>query len=120
MAMTRPSDRTQDLLRQCIDSCHACHRTCLETVNHCLGRGGIHAEKAHVRALLDCAAMCQLSSDLMLRESELAHRLCELSAEACLLCADSCVRVDPDDDVMRHCAQVCRGCAESCRLMATV
>lgn len=118
MAMTQTSDNPKDLMQQCIENCIECHRVCIETMSHCLGSGGIHAEKAHIRTLLDCAHMCQTCSDFMLRESDLSHRTCAVCSETCRLCADDCTRVDPDDDVMRHCIQVCRRCAESCDLMA--
>jgi hypothetical protein len=31
-------------MRQCIDECTRCHAICLETVGHCLGLGGKHAD----------------------------------------------------------------------------
>ena len=37
----------------CIRNCTDCHTICLETVAHCLGKGGAHAESRHIRLLLD-------------------------------------------------------------------
>ena len=49
-------------MRQCIDNCQSCHRTCLQTITHCLQKGGPHAAAAHIRLLADCAQICQTSA----------------------------------------------------------
>jgi hypothetical protein len=106
-----------DEMRRCIDECHSCHEICLETVSHCLQKGGRHAEAAHVTTLLDCADICATSANFMLRGSEQQGRTCDVCAEVCERCAESCEQVS-DDDIMRRCAEACRRCAESCRKMA--
>lgn len=104
-------------MQECIDNCMRCHAVCLETITHCLQKGGKHAEAAHVRLLQDCAQICATSADFMLRGSDLHARTCGVCAEVCERCAESCERM-ADDDVMRRCAEECRRCAESCRRMA--
>ncbi|GIU94157.1 MAG: ferredoxin [Gaiellaceae bacterium] len=106
-------------MRECIKLCSDCHDVCLETVAHCLDRGGEHARPDHVRALLDCAQACDTARDFMLRGSDLHAVVCRACADACERCADSCEAIGPDDDVMRNCAEICRRCAESCRSMAS-
>ncbi|HEX9945692.1 MAG TPA: four-helix bundle copper-binding protein [Thermoanaerobaculia bacterium] len=106
-----------DEMRRCIEHCEECHRICLETVTHCLEKGGRHAEPSHLRLLLDCAQICHTSADFMLRGSDLHVLTCGVCAEVCERCADSCERLG-DDQVMRRCAEVCRHCAESCLRMA--
>jgi hypothetical protein len=105
-------------MRQCIENCSDCHDVCVETLVHCLGRGGEHAAYEHIAALLDCAQACDTSRDFMLRGSELHSAICGVCADACERCAESCEAIDADDDVMRNCAEICRRCAESCRSMA--
>jgi hypothetical protein len=94
-----------------------CHGTCVETVDHCLQKGGRHAEAHHIRVLLDCAQICATSADFMLRGSEMHGSTCGVCAEACERCAADCERL-ADDDMMRRCAETCRRCAESCRGMS--
>ena len=105
-------------MRECIELCSDCHDACLETVRHCLDRGGEHAAASHIAALLDCAQTCDASRDLMLRGSDLHGEMCGVCADACERCAESCETIGADDDVMRSCAAMCRRCAESCRSMA--
>jgi len=105
-------------MRQCIQNCTECHAICVETVTHCVQLGGAHAEAGHIGALLDCAQLCAISSEFMLRQSPLHRHTCGACAEACVQCAQSCERVGGGDEIMRRCADVCRRCEESCRRMA--
>lgn len=105
-------------MRACIRDCQDCSAICLETVTHCLQRGGPHAEVSHIRTLLDCAEACQTAANFMLRGSDLHPRTCAVCSEACERCATSCEQF-PDDEMMQRCAQMCRQCAASCRSMAT-
>ena len=102
---------------RCIENCHACHDVCVRTVQHCLEKGGRHAEASHVRLLLDCAQICHTSEDFMLRGSDLHVLTCGVCAEVCTRCAEACERMG-DDAMMRECAEVCRRCAASCAQMA--
>ena len=104
-------------MQRCIDECQSCHEVCLETATHCLQQGGRHSDPKHMTALLDCADICAISADFMLRSSERHRRTCEVCAEVCEACAKSCESIG-DDDVMRRCAEECRRCADSCRQMA--
>ena len=103
-------------MEQCIQNCQNCHHICLETVTHCLQKGGKHAEAAHIRLLLDCAEICQTSANFMLRGSEQHTRTCNACAAICEVCADACAHMG-DDPPMRNCADACRRCAESCQRM---
>ena len=105
-------------MRECIENCTQCHSVCTETAQHCLQMGGKHAEAAHIRLLLDCAEICQTSTDFMLRGSAKHTITCGACAEICLACAEECERIGPEDRMMKHCADICRTCAESCRQMA--
>ena len=104
-------------MQECIDNCTSCHATCMETLSHCLEKGGKHAEPSHIRLLADCAQICATSADFMLRGSDLHRLTCGVCAEVCRRCAEACDRL-ADDEIMRRCAEECRRCAESCRKMA--
>jgi hypothetical protein len=105
-------------MQTCVDDCQECWRICTETSQHCLSKGGRHAEADHIRSLLDCADICRTAADFMLRGSDLHPQTCDICAAACDRCADSCEQMS-DDDMMRDCAEVCRRCAESCRQMSS-
>lgn len=105
-------------MRSCIDECLGCYGTCETTSTHCLELGGRHADAAHIRLLGDCARICLVSADFMLRGSEVHPRLCGFCAGVCRQCADDCEHIDPADEVMKECAAVCRRCADSCERMA--
>jgi hypothetical protein len=105
-------------MRECIENCSNCHDVCVETITHCLERGGEHSAPDHIRALLDCAQACDASRDFMLRGSDLHPAVCGVCADACERCAASCEALGADDEVMLNCAEICRRCAESCRSMA--
>ena len=107
---------SQDELRRCADLCFECHRTCLETLNHCIQVGGEHVRPEHLSLMQDCMDICHTSGAFLTRGSE-RHRLtCGVCAEVCRQCADDCARLDGKE--MQRCAETCRRCAESCRAMA--
>lgn len=106
------------LMQECIDNCTQCHNLCVETINHCLEMGGMHAEASHIRIMQDCAQLCATSADFMLRGSDMHSTTCGACAEACERCADDCERLADGDEQMLRCAEMCRACAASCREMA--
>ena len=101
----------------CIRNCTDCHTICLETVAHCLTKGGAHAEAGHIRLLLDCVDICRTSADFMMRGPRSHHRTCGAWADIGPAGADDCDRM-ADDSMMKRCAEMCRRCAESCRSMS--
>lgn len=108
---------TQEM-EKCIKDCLDCHSICLTTIQHCLQKGGRHADPSHIGLLLNCAEICQTSTNFMLSGSHFHVRTCAVCAEICEACAKSCEQFE-DDPQMRSCAEVCRRCADSCRKMGT-
>ena len=101
-------------MKQCINTCQECHRTCLDHfANMCLEKGGEHVERDHAKLMLDCIQICATCTDFMIRGSELHAYVCRACSEVCKKCADSCEAVG-----MTDCAAQCRKCAESCGAMA--
>jgi len=105
-----------DEVKECIQDCLDCFKTCTETSVRCLKIGGKHAENEHINLMLDCSKICNLNADFMLRNSSYYPQTCGITADICDECADICDRFE--DDFMKECASVCRRCAESCREMA--
>jgi hypothetical protein len=104
-------------MQECIKNCTDCNKICVETLAYCRKQGGKHAAAGHLRALQDCAELCQTSVSFMRRGSALHGRTCGLCAAACEQCAKSCEQF-PNDAKMKACAAQCRRCARSCQAMA--
>src|SRR5688500_13948597 len=83
-----------DEMQMCIFNCTQCHQVCEQMIQHCLKKGGLHAEFRHMGALKDCADICALSADFMLRGSDLHERICSVCADVCLKCAADCERIN--------------------------
>lgn len=107
-------------LLECIQNCRDCHAICEQTIIHCLRQGGVHAASDHQRILQDCAQICQLSEDFMLRGSPFHTNVCSICAQICLRCAQSCEQIGNGDSQMKTCADLCRKCAQSCEQMASM
>lgn len=110
---------TDDEMEKCVQMCQDCHALCTRTIRHCLDLGGRHAGSEHIRLLVDCAQMCEVNIDYMLRGSLLHERVCGLCAEACKLCAENCAQLAGEDQMLKQCADMCRRCAGSCERMAS-
>jgi hypothetical protein len=107
---------TSDEVKECIQECLICYRTCTETTIKCINTGGKHSEGRHLNLLMDCAKICNSNTNFMLRNSRYYPQTCALTAEICDKCADDCDRFD--EEFMKNCASVCQHCAKSCREMA--
>jgi len=103
---------------ECIEACLDCHRLCLATVAHCLTKGGVHAEARHIQIMLDCAQICAVCADLMIRGSDHSAHLCRECVEICSECATSCANHSKADEMMRACAETSRRCADECGKIA--
>lgn len=105
------------MMVDCVTECEKANRACLETLDYCLSKGGPHLAAAHVRLLLDCAEVCQMTANFMLRGSAVHAIACGACAEICERCIQSCEAFSGDSR-MAACADTCRTCAKSCREMA--
>ncbi|PNW70001.1 hypothetical protein CHLRE_17g701600v5 [Chlamydomonas reinhardtii] len=106
----------------CIEACRNCERVCLDTIPHCLGKGGHHARADHIMLLMNCAAICATSARFMISGSHLHVYTCAACKEVCAACADDCAGMlaggEGADDPMVRCVAACRDCATSCADMA--
>ncbi len=98
---------------KCIGLCSDCARICTETVMYCLEQGGEHTSPTHIRLMLDCAAVCQLTADLMLRDSDFATQIAATCGVIAQQCAEDCARFTDDAQMQRR-ADACRAAAQAC------
>jgi hypothetical protein len=103
-------------MSQCIEECVKCHRVCVDTASRAMLIGGEHADAGRLILLMDCAQICQVNADFMLRKSYFHVQMCDICADICEWCAQSCDDLAADP-LMKTCAQVCRRTALFCREM---
>lgn len=109
-------NKISDEVHQCLTDSLDCYKTCTETTMHCLLMGGRHAKSEHVNLLMDCAKICNINADFVMRNSTYYPQTCGICADICDECGDECDKFD--EDFMKECADICRRCAESCREIA--
>lgn len=98
--------------RRCVNHCVNCQASCLSMTTYCLQVGQHHAAMRHVRLLQDCAQICALAADFLLRGSEPGVDVCRICSEITDRCADACDAFA--DPAVRQCAATCRRCSTSC------
>lgn len=103
-------------MNACIESCSACHGICVETIAHCLVRGGPHATPNHLGLLQVCADMSGVAADAMRHGIDEHIHTCRACAAVASACAESCESVGSDAE-MERCIEACRRCAEDCNRM---
>lgn len=105
-------------MTKCIQSCNDCYEICTQMITHCLDKGGKHADPKHIQLLFDCAQICNLSSNFMIRNSGSHSIICDACAEICEACAVSCETLASSDSDMKKIVDACRQCTASCSEMA--
>ena len=106
----------KELMQRCIQHCIETANICEQTIQHCLQKGGKHADPDHLRLLRDCAESCTMSAGMMSRQSTFQAKHCRLCAEICRACAESCEQFG-DDPQMKACAEACRLSESTCAQM---
>ncbi len=105
-------------MQQCIDNCRSAHQICVETMYHCLSKGGEHSDPSHIGLLIDCAQINEMNADFMSRNSEFHTKMCELCADIDEKTAKDCDMMSKNDDQMRACVEETTKSMNSCRMMA--
>ncbi len=103
-------------MQNCINACMECHKMCMETMTHCMTKGGKQMDMSMMGMMRDCAEMCMMCMNMMMGGSEFAARTCMLCAEMCDRCAMAGEKMSNDAKMMAF-AAACRQCAEACKSM---
>jgi hypothetical protein len=103
---------------QCIEETARCSIVCRETIQHCLEKGKTHSHPMQIKTLMDCAELCQMTTQFLLNHSQFQERCCLFCAEICDVCEQKCNQL-VEDPQMQACAEACARCSEVCRAMAT-
>ncbi len=108
----------QQRYHACIEACVECWTACEMCSDACLHEENVEKMVRCIRLDRDCAAICRLAAEAMVRGSEFAARICALCAEICDACGEECAKHADHHDHCRVCAEACRRCADECRRMA--
>lgn len=118
MQVSLPIEPTTKInLKEGIDVCLEAQRICTQTIPHCLTKGGLHADVKHIRLLLECAEICALNANFMMRGSEHHYASSVLCAEICEACSMECSKF-AEDIFMQRCADICKKCSSICRQLS--
>ena len=107
-----PTELQQQILRLCIDACHACARVCNHCAASCLQEQDVKMMARCIALDVDCAAVCALTAGVLARQSEQAMAVCRLCVQMCRACGAEC-----SQHTMAHCqecAEACMQCAAQC------
>lgn len=104
-------------MERCARQCRVAEKDCVQAMTFCLEKGGKYSRLEIIRALLDCAEMCQTCANALDRDSEIADRECGICAEACEKCAEALEKLGAEPPI-QACAKACRRCSDECRKIA--
>lgn len=110
-----PISNFEPKIREIIDACSNCYKSCVVTMQHCFSLGGEHASHKHINMLKDCAEISKLTETFLLHNSSYSKDIAQLCATICEGCAKECLEMAGDDSQMKSCAEFCTECAELCR-----
>jgi hypothetical protein len=106
-----------DEMGECIEECLNCHIACTLAAQQVISGEAGAPDPDLISALLDCAEICQVSANFMLRGSASHVITCAACAVICRETAEACRAVQGNED-LEHCAEICERCADSCERMA--
>ena len=103
-------------MQACVQACMDCHRACTEMMMQCMKMG--NCDSNAMKTMMDCAQMCQMCADFMMRDSMMSPKVCMMCEEMCRMCAAACEPMAKNDSMMMDCMKACLACAETCKTMA--
>lgn len=98
--------------QNCIDACNHCEQACYECFDICLIEQDVANRTNCLKALIECAAMCQMATTLMAMKSQSVMEYCVLCAASCQKCAMECEVFEEQE--CKDCATSAKKCATEC------
>ena len=116
-----PNELHGDALAKCVEACMVCAATCTACADACLAEDMVKELTDCIRANLDCADICQVTGQILVRQTKsdwrLIHHQVQSCREACRACATICEQHAAMHEHCRICAQACRQCEQTCDAM---
>lgn len=119
-----PSDLKGAEFVHCVEACVICATTCTACADACLAEEMVMELAQCIRTNLDCADICQVTGQILVRQTEpdwrLLYHQVEACQAACRTCAAICEQHAEMHEHCRVCAEACRQCEQACdKLLAT-
>ncbi len=95
-----PKIKINPLYQKVAIDCTNAHNVSLQTLHYCESLGGKFADAESLNVLEDCADICGLMEDLLIRQSDLAPALVPVCIRAC----EACIKLAellPEDSQLR-------------------
>lgn len=99
--------------RACIEAFQTCEQLCLRTLPFVCNEISRPLQADLVRVILDCAEMCRLAANFLVRDSEHYIRVCREASEICGDLATHCEAVEG----LGGLHSVCDECVAACRML---
>ena len=117
---THPSPQSQPL-EDYAASIHAiqdCAQSCISCADACMSESDMQDLLRCVRLNLDCADICNATSNILSRPSMSAPEIWASQLQSCVIacrvCAEECERHASKHEHCRLCAEACRECEQAC------
>jgi hypothetical protein len=98
-----------------------CEQACLSCADACLSERSLDQLRACIRLTLDCASICSVSAQLILRQNDtsgsILHAQLHACSVACQVCGDACALHAQHQRHCEICARACRECQERCNVL---
>lgn len=105
--------REQKKYFDCIQACVACWLACEMCSDACLDEKDVKMMVPCIRLDHDCAALCKLAAESMVRGGPGVKEICRSCAELCEACGRECGKHEAEH--CQLCAEACQWCAVECR-----
>lgn len=107
-----------DVISACVKACYACSESCTLCADACLGEKEIEMLRRCIRLNLDCAAICEVTGQLVARQTEAVTEVLRKQVESCItacrVCREECQQHANEHGHCRLCAQSCQACEKAC------
>ena len=90
----------------------ACATACENCAASCLDEQDVTPMAHCIELDRDCADVCFLGAQLLIRDSEFAHDYLAVCEKVCRECAEECGKHEHEH--CKKCAEECRKCADAC------
>ena len=117
-AHPKPVSSKNGNLDSAVETIASCAQVCNSCADACLAEPMVADLVRCIRLNLDCADVCQATSQVLTRqtatEPALWRDLVNACRTACRVCAEECERHADMHEHCRICAESCRRCEEAC------
>ena len=107
-----------DSLALVLEALARCEQVCLLCADACLEEESMEKLRSCIRLNFDCAAICSVTAQLLVRRTEIPGTLVHAQLHACVIACQSCADLCATHASYHHhceiCTNTCRDCQEQC------